>query len=105
MGGRRVPLERLAARSPDGRTPGKRRLRLPAPVTPDRSVPPPPEFISLAPALGKPPWEAAAKLQLERAARIGECPECGGPSGAGKRGPVPVCMECKYKAAQQYRAF
>jgi hypothetical protein len=104
MAGRKVPLERMAARSPDGRTPGGRRLPRPDPVTPDRSVPPIPESVSFTDALGKPPWLAAAKLQLERAARIGECPECGGPSGAGKRGPVPVCMECKYNSLNN-RAF
>lgn len=34
-----MPLERMAARSPDGKTPGKRDLAVPMKFTPDRTVP------------------------------------------------------------------
>lgn len=42
----KTPIERMAARSPDGRTPGHRKLLVPtSPTTPERSVPAPPPGI------------------------------------------------------------
>lgn len=42
MGRPKTPIERMSARSPDGKTPGKRELDVRVDVRPDRSVPKPP---------------------------------------------------------------
>lgn len=41
MARRKTPIERMAAKSPDGKTPGKRNLPVPVQVRPERSVPVP----------------------------------------------------------------
>lgn len=46
MGRPKTPIEKMKARSPDGKTPGHRNLPVPAsPTTPDRTVPELPEGI------------------------------------------------------------
>jgi P27 family predicted phage terminase small subunit len=46
MGRPKVPLERMAAKSPDGVTPGKRHLPAKVTMTVDRTVPEPPASIT-----------------------------------------------------------
>lgn len=53
----RTPIEKMAARSPDGTTPGHRKLLVPrSPTTPERSVPAPPVGIE-ADGRGMEEWE------------------------------------------------
>lgn len=42
----KTPLEKMAARSPDGKTPGKRDVTVRVELTPDRSVPEPPSVLT-----------------------------------------------------------
>lgn len=78
-------------------------MRAPLQYTPNYVIPDPPEFPHYAVT---PPWTAEHNLRMEKARRIGACPECNGESPAGERGPIPVCAKCKYtRSAARWQAL